>query len=110
MNVFRSPQNPIIRPEDINPSSDDFEVIGVFNTGVTRFDDQIILLLRVAERPVNKNADFTLAAVYDVARKQPMTIEFRKDNKQIDFLHITILLSKKYINEIDSLFLMWLFC
>ncbi|MHC4326396.1 MAG: glycosidase, partial [Planctomycetota bacterium] len=53
MNVFRSPHNPVIVPEDVKPSGDDFEVIGVFNAGVARLKDQIILLLRVAERPIN---------------------------------------------------------
>ena len=43
--------NPLISPEDIIPSRDDFEVIGVFNPGAIRVKDEIYLLLRVAERP-----------------------------------------------------------
>jgi predicted GH43/DUF377 family glycosyl hydrolase len=105
MNVFRSPQNPIIRPEDVKPSGDDFEVIGVFNAGVTRLKDQIILLLRVAERPVNKNPDFTLAAVYDVALKRLVTIEFRKDNTQIDFSDPRLIITpaETYLTSISHL-------
>ena len=39
MSVFRSPRNPIIVPKDVIPSRSDFEIVGVFNTGVARFQD-----------------------------------------------------------------------
>ncbi len=55
MNIFRSEKNPIIKPEDIKPSEPDFKVIGVFNCGVTRFKGEILLLMRVAETPINNN-------------------------------------------------------
>jgi len=85
MSVFRSPHNPIIGPKDVKPSRDDFEVIGVFNPGVTRFKDEIILLLRVAERPVSSHPDITLAAVYDVAQAHIILKEFSKDDPENDF-------------------------
>ena len=65
MNVFRCPQNPVIRPADVKAYRDDFEVTGVFNPGVIRFGDEIILLLRVAENPVNKDSETLLTAFYD---------------------------------------------
>ncbi len=52
MNIFRAPENPIIMPTDVTPSRPDFEVIGVFNAGVARYNETVILLLRVAERPI----------------------------------------------------------
>jgi len=55
MDIFRSEKNPIIKPEDIESSNPGFKVVGVFNCGVIRFDDEILLLLRVAEAPVNDN-------------------------------------------------------
>ena len=54
MAIVRASENPIIRPEDVEPSREDFEVIGVFNAGVARYGDEVILLLRVAERPMAK--------------------------------------------------------
>ncbi|GMU23107.1 MAG: hypothetical protein AMXMBFR13_31900 [Phycisphaerae bacterium] len=51
MSVTRYPENPLIRPADVQPSRPDFQVVCVFNAGVTRVGDEIILLLRVAERP-----------------------------------------------------------
>lgn len=41
--------NPIIKPETIKPTCEDFKVEGVFNAGVTKYKDEIILLVRVAE-------------------------------------------------------------
>ena len=67
MKVFRSPNNPIIKPEDIKPSRDDVEVIGVFNAGVTRVKNEVVLLLRVAERPIGRHPDVILTGVYDVS-------------------------------------------
>lgn len=85
MKAFRSPHNPIITPKDVKPSRDDFEVIGVFNAGVARFEGDVILLLRVAERPINDHLDVALAAVYDVAKKYIVVEEFSKGNPEIDF-------------------------
>lgn len=41
----------LIRPEDLVPSREDLEIIGVFNPGVSEVDGKIVLLARVAERP-----------------------------------------------------------
>ncbi len=46
----RHGQNPLVRPGDVRPSSDEYEVVGAFNPGAVRFNDEIILLMRVAER------------------------------------------------------------
>jgi predicted GH43/DUF377 family glycosyl hydrolase len=105
MNVFRSPHNPLIGPDDVKPSGDDFEVIGVFNAGVTRCEDQIILLLRVAERPISTNPHIAKAAVYDVARKRPIIMEFSKDNSQIDFSDPRLIITpaETYLTSISHL-------
>jgi predicted GH43/DUF377 family glycosyl hydrolase len=83
--VFRSPHNPIIEPKDVKPSRDDFEVIGVFNVGVARFKDEVILLLRVAERPISTHPDIVLTGVYDVTQGDIILKEFSKDDTENDF-------------------------
>jgi predicted GH43/DUF377 family glycosyl hydrolase len=85
MSIFRSPDNPIIEPKDIKPSRPGYEVIGVFNTGVARFKDEVILLLRVAERPISTHPDIVLAGVYDTAQGDIVLKEFSKDNPENDF-------------------------
>ncbi|MDY4970005.1 MAG: glycosidase, partial [Lachnospiraceae bacterium] len=49
MKVKRCVSNPLIVPQDVKPSRPDFKVDGVFNCGVAEYNDEIILLCRVAE-------------------------------------------------------------
>ena len=51
MPIVRFPENPLIRPADVKPSRDDFEVVCAFNAGCVCVGDEIVLMLRVAERP-----------------------------------------------------------
>lgn len=85
MSIFRSPHNPIIGPKDVKPSKEEYEVIGVFNAGVTRFEDQVVLLLRVAERPISVHPDMVLAGVYDVDHGDIVLKEFSKNDPANDF-------------------------
>lgn len=85
MKTFRCSQNPIIAPKNVKPSREDFEIIGVLNAGVTQLDDEIILLVRVAERPINNNPDIALTAVYDVDKKQLEIMEFPRSDRETDF-------------------------
>jgi predicted GH43/DUF377 family glycosyl hydrolase len=41
----------LLAPEDVPPSRGDFETIGAFNPGAVRVGDEVVLLIRVAERP-----------------------------------------------------------
>jgi len=47
----RLPQNPLITARDVKPSLPTLEVVSVFNAAAARVGDEIVLLLRVAERP-----------------------------------------------------------
>lgn len=83
MNVFRSGKNPIIRPEDVIPSRPDFEVAGVFNCGVIRFDGEILLLIRVAERPVNNDIKIEIVPLLDLEAGKISAKEFNKDDPSV---------------------------
>lgn len=50
----RFPQNPLLRPSDLNPAIAGMEIACLLNPGVFRYDNKIWLLLRVAERPIQK--------------------------------------------------------
>jgi len=103
--VFRSPNNPIIKPEDVKPSRDDFEVIGVFNAGVTRFKSDVVLLLRVAERPIKKHPDIVLTAIYDVSKRQLVIKEFPKADPENDFSDPRLIITPRgtYLTSISHL-------
>jgi predicted GH43/DUF377 family glycosyl hydrolase len=66
----RFSENPLIAPADVPPTRDDFEVIGAFNAGACRMGDEILLLLRVAERPKEIPADSVVAPLYDVEQDE----------------------------------------
>jgi predicted GH43/DUF377 family glycosyl hydrolase len=85
MKVYRSLENCLIKPADIRPSREDFEVIGVFNAGVARFGDEVVLLVRVAERPISSDPKFVLAAVYDVKKGDIVFEEFSREDEKNDF-------------------------
>ncbi len=65
--VGRSMANPLLAPADVKPHRPDFEVIGVFNAGVARVGEEIVLMLRVAERPIGRDGGVYLCPVYDAA-------------------------------------------
>jgi predicted GH43/DUF377 family glycosyl hydrolase len=52
VSVLRYPENPVVTPAMVPPSRPDFEVTCAFNAGVAKFGNEVILLLRVAERAV----------------------------------------------------------
>jgi predicted GH43/DUF377 family glycosyl hydrolase len=49
----------LLGPEDVPPSRGDFEVVGAFNPGAVRVSDEVVLLVRVAERPKERRAGCT---------------------------------------------------
>jgi predicted GH43/DUF377 family glycosyl hydrolase len=53
--AHRFEANPLLRPGDIPPSLEGMEVTCLLNPGVFRFAGKIWLLLRVAERPIQKD-------------------------------------------------------
>jgi predicted GH43/DUF377 family glycosyl hydrolase/glycosyltransferase involved in cell wall biosynthesis len=47
----RLPENPILTAADVRPSSPGLEVVSVSNAAAARVDGEVVLLLRVGERP-----------------------------------------------------------
>ncbi len=59
MTVRRLSTRLLLRPADVPASRDDFEVVGVFNPGAVRAGHEVVLLVRVAERPRERRPGFT---------------------------------------------------
>lgn len=49
LRIIRNPQNPILTKKNLAPSSENFEIIGVFNPGVCKFKNEYLLIARIAE-------------------------------------------------------------
>lgn len=79
MKVLRSIKNPIIAPKDVKPSEADFEVVCVFNCGVIRFEGDVLLLLRVAERPIARHENEIRTVYYDHETDEITVKSFERD-------------------------------
>ncbi|TVX98251.1 glycoside hydrolase family 130 protein [Cohnella terricola] len=90
MTITRSNQNPIITPKNVNASNKDWEVIGVFNAGVAKYRDEVLLLLRVAERPINDNPAAYSTPIYDAATDR-MTIRTIARTADCDFSDVRVI-------------------
>lgn len=87
VNIDRCAKNPLIIAEDVKPSRPGFQVDGVFNCGVAKYKEEIILLCRVAESVKCDNEDEI---------KIPIVVE--KDGR--DTIEV-IVMSKKEHPEYD---------
>jgi predicted GH43/DUF377 family glycosyl hydrolase len=68
----RLPQNPLITARDVKPSLPTLEVVSAFNAAAARVGKEIILLLRVAERPRTDIAPGPDALTLDLAAPHPI--------------------------------------
>jgi len=86
-NVRRFPENPLISPADVPPSRPGFEVIGAFNAGVIEHEGEVLLLMRVAERPVSE--DPAIAKIPMLGQRNGLfeleVREFRRDDASLNF-------------------------
>ncbi|RKY06457.1 MAG: glycosidase, partial [Planctomycetota bacterium] len=105
MLVERFTENPLITPSDIVPSRDDYEVVGAFNAGATVFNDEILLLLRVAERPKDKADDEELAPILDphTGRINPLRIKHGDPDLELLDSRVFNYKNKMYLTSISHL-------
>lgn len=85
MNVYRYAENPLVTPASISPLREDFEVIGAFNAGITEYNGEVIMLLRVAERPISNDENIIKAPVFDPNTKDLVIKEFDLRDDTYDF-------------------------
>jgi predicted GH43/DUF377 family glycosyl hydrolase len=73
--------NPIVKPADVRPSRDGYQVVGAFNPGAIAFEDEIILLLRVAEKCEQRDG-YVRTPIYrfEKDRSYPDIMEFSLDD------------------------------
>jgi predicted GH43/DUF377 family glycosyl hydrolase len=60
----------LLGPSDLKPSQSDLEVIGVFNPGVIAMEQEVVLLLRVAEQPVERRPGQTALPRWDLVSRR----------------------------------------
>jgi beta-1,2-mannobiose phosphorylase / 1,2-beta-oligomannan phosphorylase len=80
---MRCDENPLISPQDVAPTRDDFEVASVLNPAVTQYQDQIILVMRVCERPVQQSGVLSVP-VLDLDQGGVKVELFREDDPELE--------------------------
>lgn len=85
MEILRHSKNPLIKPSDVKPLHDGFEVIGAFNAGTAMINGEIILLLRVAERPKSVDPNIIKVPIFNVEKNTLEILELCKDDHNYDF-------------------------
>jgi beta-1,2-mannobiose phosphorylase / 1,2-beta-oligomannan phosphorylase len=99
----RYANNPILTTKDIKPSQPDFKVECVLNPGVFTFDDKTWLLLRVAERPIQKEGTISVPVLKDGGAIE--ILEFNKDDKALDLSDARMIRygTKMYLSTLSHL-------
>jgi len=87
MRVHRFPENPIVTQADVRPSIEGWEVMSAFNAGVIEYGDEVLMLMRVAERPVSDDPKTALVPVMDFAEGEGKikVLEFHAGDEGVDF-------------------------
>jgi len=99
MKITRHSNNPLITPKDIKPSRPDMEVIGSFNCGVTKYQNDTILIIRVAEKYKSPSDKIVGVPMYD-SKQDKMVIQlFDKSDNSVDFS------DPRFVKSKDMLFL-----
>ena len=99
MKIERFDENPLITPADVKPLHDGYEVIGAFNGGVAKYKDEVLLLLRVAERPISEDPNVIKSPVFDPKTQSMEVLAFQRDDEEYDFEDPRMIRKK---NKLDS--------
>ena len=70
----RFPQNPLLSPKDLTPSTDGLVIACLLNPGAFRFDGKIWLLVRVAERPEQNEVKVSFPILTETGETKIMEI------------------------------------
>lgn len=107
MRVERFPENPLVTPADVRPTVDGWEVMCAFNAGVIEFGSEILMLMRVAERPVSDNPEDVLVPIMDFSTGSPelRVLSFSRSDEGINVSdpRVVCFPGKVYLTSISHL-------
>ncbi len=106
--AHRFSQNPILAPRDLNPSMDGLEIACLLNPGAFRFQEKTWLLVRVAERPLQKQGKVSFPILGedgsiriieldkddpDLCTSDPRTVTYKGEDYLTTLSHLRLLCS-----------------
>lgn len=103
----RNPLNPILRPADLQSSIPELKIECLLNPGIFRFEDKVGMLVRVAERPVQKEGYISFPVIGE--KGAPEIIELSLDEPQLDISDPRIVRYKgcEYLTTLSHLRLLY---
>ncbi len=78
----RFARNPLLRPLDLKPSQPGLKIECLLNPGVFEFEGRIWMIVRVAERPVQKEGFISFPILSETGKTE--IIEIPKDHPELD--------------------------
>ncbi len=76
--------NPVVKPADVKPSMEGYEVHGAFNPGAIVYGDEILLLMRTAEACVQKEGVVRVPTyTFEGGTSHPDILEFDKNDPDV---------------------------
>ncbi len=103
--VERYAENPLVKPSDVKASRPGYEVICAFNAGVIEYSDEILMLMRVAERPTNHDADKVLIPIVDfetgTARQKTLEFDSKTEGILLEDPRVVAFPGKIYLTSIS---------
>ena len=97
--------NPIIKPSNIDPLLEDFKILGTFNAAVEIYNNKYYMLLRVAERFLEKDKKVLVPIIYE---KQISKLEFDLHDENYDFSDLRVVVGKssRFLTSMSRILIM----
>ncbi len=96
-------QNPLLTPKDIKPSQEGFVIECVLNPGVFKFEGKIWLLLRVAERPIQKQGIVSLPILTGDGRMEILSFATNDPHLNLSDARMVSYKGKTYLSTLSHL-------
>jgi predicted GH43/DUF377 family glycosyl hydrolase/glycosyltransferase involved in cell wall biosynthesis len=101
----RLPENPILTAADVSPSLPGLEVVSVFNAAAARVGDEVVLLLRVGERPRLGAAPPAGALTLDLTGQEPALQPLAPGYRGEDLVRVAFLDTESRPSRVVEVFL-----
>lgn len=82
MEILRHPSNPLLAPSDLRPSDPSMEITCLLNPGVFRFGGRTWMLVRVAERPRQREGEISFPVLGGDGRVR--VVRMAADDPELD--------------------------
>jgi predicted GH43/DUF377 family glycosyl hydrolase len=83
MAIRRFDSNPLLTPDDVEPTQEGLEIFCTLNPAAVRCGDEVLLLVRVGEKPIDEPG-YVASLEYDPQADRLRTIRISRDDPDLD--------------------------